>query len=85
MDVRTAASNPPNEYIGGQVIAAIAAIFPIVLITLAFRLYSRFWIVKSPGWDDWTIILATASEIRLLKGASQTESYKRLTRHSAAH
>jgi hypothetical protein len=85
MDVRTAASKPPNEYIGGQVIAAAAVTFPIVLITLAFRLYSRIWIVKSPGWDDWTIILATVSEIRLLKGACQTKSYKRLTKHSAAH
>lgn len=50
---------PPNETIQARAIATMAVSFPLVVLTLGARLYSRFRIVKTAGWDDWTMVVAT--------------------------
>ncbi|KAF2800893.1 hypothetical protein K505DRAFT_194844, partial [Melanomma pulvis-pyrius CBS 109.77] len=42
-----------------KAITVMAVSFAFVIVTLGLRLYGRFMVMKKPGWDDWTIILAT--------------------------
>ncbi|PVH90853.1 hypothetical protein DM02DRAFT_546979 [Periconia macrospinosa] len=56
-------STHPDESRAGSVIANLAVSFGLVIITLALRLWARFQIMKSPGWDDLTAILATGCSL----------------------
>lgn len=50
----------PNdvENRGPVVLAVTAATLSICSVFVACRLMSRFWVVRKPGWDDYTIALA---------------------------
>jgi hypothetical protein len=56
---------PPNESSRTRAIAAMGSSFTLVLVTLGSRLYSRLLVMKTGGWDDWTISLATVSGARV--------------------
>nr|XP_036577748.1 uncharacterized protein CTRU02_12268 [Colletotrichum truncatum]KAF6784807.1 hypothetical protein CTRU02_12268 [Colletotrichum truncatum] len=42
-----------------RIIAVVTAIHLLALTSVGLRLYVRLWVIKSPWWDDWTIILAS--------------------------
>ncbi|KAF2686023.1 hypothetical protein K458DRAFT_387026 [Lentithecium fluviatile CBS 122367] len=54
---------PPNDSISTRAIVTMAVSFALVLLSLASRLYSRLFVVKTAAWDDWTIILATVCSL----------------------
>ncbi|KAF2004829.1 MFS general substrate transporter [Amniculicola lignicola CBS 123094] len=43
---------------GPLVLAVTAATMASCSVFVALRLLSRFWIVRKPGWDDYTMVLA---------------------------
>jgi hypothetical protein len=52
---------PPDVSISTRAVVTMAVSFACVLVTLGLRLYSRLLVVKTAGWDDGTIVLATVS------------------------
>ncbi len=59
MDPAALAHLPPHESRGGRVVATIAVSFSFAILSLVLRLCCRLRVVKTPGWDDLTIVLAT--------------------------
>ncbi|KAF2687354.1 hypothetical protein K458DRAFT_429292 [Lentithecium fluviatile CBS 122367] len=51
--------NPETQ--APQCIAIVSIFLGIMIITLAMRLYTRIYVVKRTGWDDWTALLAGVS------------------------
>ena len=58
------ASPPPSPGEGNLqpgIIVTTLIVTVLVDTVVALRLVTRKWIVKSIGWDDWTIIMAAVS------------------------
>ena len=54
-------SGPPpygNLDLGPGIMAATAVLDTVSTVVVALRLATRWWIVKSIGWDDITILFA---------------------------
>lgn len=47
---------------GPVVLGVTAAMLVTSTVFVAFRMISRFWVVRKPGWDDYTMILAWVSK-----------------------
>ncbi|KAF8463422.1 hypothetical protein BDZ91DRAFT_682723 [Kalaharituber pfeilii] len=58
---------PPLDYEnrGGQIVAVCVAATVVIGLLVPMRLWVRMRIVRWLGWDDWMIVLATASSITL--------------------
>ena len=46
---------------GPVVLGVTAAMLVTSTAFVGFRMISRFWVVRKPGWDDYTMILAWVS------------------------
>lgn len=57
----TMATLGPNEHFdsrGPVVLGVSAAVLTLSTVFVALRLVSRFFVVRKPGWDDYTMLLA---------------------------
>jgi hypothetical protein len=59
----TVAPAPPgyvshSEYIGLQLVACAAITAVLSTLFLGLRMYTRKFLVRNFGWDDWWILLA---------------------------
>lgn len=55
----------PSDYWTVPMIAVSTVFLVICWLTVFLRLYVRSFIVKSVGWDDWVIVLATVRTIMI--------------------
>lgn len=46
----------------GRIVAVVTVFHAIALATVVARIWARVWLVRSPGWDDWVMILAAVSQ-----------------------
>jgi hypothetical protein len=51
-----------------NLIAEASALFAVATLTVLFRCYVRIVIIKSFGYDDWTMLLAMVSQLIDLRG-----------------
>ncbi|KAF2792206.1 hypothetical protein K505DRAFT_418599 [Melanomma pulvis-pyrius CBS 109.77] len=56
-------SNLPETMYG-----AVLPFFIISWIAVLSRLYVRFWVIREPGWDDYTIIMAALANLSCMVG-----------------
>ena len=52
---------PPDVNRGPGILIASWIEAGVALFVLSLRLYTRSNIVRSVGWDDWTMVFATVS------------------------
>ena len=54
-------SFPPhdgNQNRTGELVGVCVGFLIISVVFVGLRLYNRVFLIKSPRWDDWTIVLA---------------------------
>lgn len=56
------ASPPPaidlSESRAYAVIAGISVLLSVTVLVIGLRIYTRFFMIKTVGWDDWAAIAA---------------------------
>ncbi|KAK5674185.1 hypothetical protein LTS10_013082 [Elasticomyces elasticus] len=56
-------AHPDEEYLqqnnAGNILALLGSLGSLAVIVVTTRLYVRFYVLKLPGWDDYTILAAT--------------------------
>lgn len=59
---------------GPEVIGVYALFTALTTISMVLRVYSRVFLVKKFGWDDWTAAVAWVGDTSVLSGARITFS-----------
>lgn len=55
---------PPDENRGPMTLGVITAMTVVALFCLLARLYTRFRLLKAPGWDDLVLVLTMVCHSR---------------------
>lgn len=82
MSVSGLSPHSGGEDRGTGILAIVIVVSVLVALTVALRFATRIWIVRSVGWDDYTILMAAFGEM-IGTGLVIVEVHYGLGRHKA--